>query len=164
MTITAPKLHITIDDLRWKTHRLGLDNLCARAIDSAWTTIQKKSSPPIFVSITFTNDKEIKKINAKTRGKNKPTNILSFQSYESVDDLPKLKSPIPVGDLILSYETILTEAHSEQKPLKNHLTHLLIHGFLHLFGYDHMTEKDAQIMEKLEIKLLKPLGIPNPYE
>ncbi len=163
MTITAPKFHITIDDPRWQSHRLGLEKLCAHAITHAWSSIGKKKSPPIFVSITFTNDKTIKKINAQTRGKNKPTNILSFQSFESVNDLPSLKTPVPVGDLILAYETILAEAEAENKHAKHHLTHLLIHGFLHLFGYDHMNEKDAKIMESLEIKLLKGLGISNPY-
>ena len=163
MTITAPKFHITIDDDRWKSHRLGLEKLCAESIGLAWSSIRTKTSPPIFISISFTNDRAIKKINAATRGKNKPTNILSFQSFESVKDLPRVTSPVPVGDLVLSYETIFAEAESEDKKIKHHLTHLLIHGFLHLFGYDHMTSKEADIMEKLEIKLLKALGIPNPY-
>jgi probable rRNA maturation factor len=124
MTITAPKLHITIDDPRWQSHRLGLEKLCTHAITHAWSLIGKKKSPPIFVSITFTNDKIIKKINAHTRGKNKPTNILSFQNFESVSDLPPLKTPVPVGDLILAYETIFAEAESDNKKVKHHLTRI----------------------------------------
>lgn len=166
MTITAPKLYITIDDVSWNTHRLGLKTLTARAINAAWSEIKKSQSPNIFVSISFTNDKTIKKINAQTRGKNKPTNILSFQNFASLKDLPKQSTsapPVPVGDLVLAYETIFAEAMAEGKRPKDHLTHLLIHGFLHLFGYDHMNESDAKKMETLEIKILKSLGISNPY-
>lgn len=163
MTITAPKIYISIEDDRWKTHRLGLEKLCMTACNAAWQKIGHKKSPPIFVSITFSNDKTIKKINAQTRGKNKPTNILSFQIVENVKSLPQSATPFPVGDLIIAYETLFREAETESKKPKDHLTHLLIHGFLHLFGYDHMNDFDAEIMEKLEIKLLKTLGISNPY-
>lgn len=166
MMTTEPNLYISIDDDRWNFHRLALKKLSAIAIDAAWNAIKKSNAPPIFVSISFTNNRTIKKINKQTRGFDKPTNILSFQNFESVSDLPKLSKnmpAVPVGDLIIAYETIFAEAMAENKKPKDHLTHLLVHGFLHLFGYDHMNEKDAQKMEGLEIKILKTLGIPNPY-
>jgi probable rRNA maturation factor len=164
MTIIAPNIYLTIDDTRWSSKRLGLETLCAEVIGLTWKTIRKKNSPPIFVSISFSNDKTIKSINSKTRGKNKPTNILSFQNFDSVETLPVSNIPLPIGDLILSIETIEREALSEGKRLKHHVAHLLIHGFLHLFGYDHMDEDEAKVMETLEIKLLKRLGISNPYD
>lgn len=153
---------ISIEDPAWAKKRLGLQKLSEDILSFAWKNIKGKSKAAPLISIVFTNDKAIKKINAKFRDKNKPTNVLSFQIWDAVESLPK--GVVPSGDLVFAFETIEREAKEKDISFKNHLTHLMIHGFLHLFGYDHMNDHDAEIMEDLEIKILKKLDIKNPYE
>lgn len=105
------------------------------------------------VSISLVSDAQMKKINFQFRGKNKPTNVLSFPGLDQFF----------LGDIVIAYETLVREAKEQKKDFNNHLTHLILHSILHLLGYDHEEEKDAQKMEKLEIKILHQLGIQNPY-
>ena len=119
----------------------------------------------IELSVTFTNDKEIQEINKNYRNTDKPTNVLSFPLFEK-EFLREYKiSPyISLGDIILSIETIERESIEQQKTFNEHLTHLIVHSMLHLFGYDHIKDEDADAMENLEIQILKNLSIKNPYE
>ena len=110
------------------------------------------------VSLSFAGDKEINKLNDFYRQKNLPTNVLSFPSLIERDN------EIFLGDIIFSAETIFKEAERDKKSFNDHLIHLFIHSFLHLLGYDHLTEDKAKIMERLEIKILETLKIDNPYE
>lgn len=159
MTITTD---ISIEDPAWTKKRLGLQKISEEVLSFAWKNIKGKSKAVPLISMVFTNDKAIRKINAKFRDKNKPTNVLSFQIWDDVESLPK--GMVPAGDIVFAFETVEREAREKGISFKSHLTHLLIHGFLHLFGYDHMNDKEAQIMEDLETKILKKLGIKNPYE
>ena len=111
-----------------------------------------------FVSILFAGDKKIIELNSLYRKINLPTNVLSFPSFI------ERNKEIFLGDIIFSAETIFKEAERDKKSFNNHLIHLFIHGILHLLGYDHQTEDNAEIMESLEIKILKTLKIDNPYE
>lgn len=106
------------------------------------------------VAIVLMDDAAIQGINHQFRGKNKPTNVLSFPSSEEGE----------LGDILLAYETIHREADEQGKSLKSHTTHLLVHGVLHLLGHDHEREADAKRMESLEIAILSQLDIDNPYE
>jgi probable rRNA maturation factor len=106
------------------------------------------------ISVLLTNDKEVHALNKKFRQKDKPTNVLSFPDGENGY----------LGDIAMSLDTLQREAKEENKPLENHFTHLLIHGVLHLMGYDHETDEEQNEMESLEIKILKKLDIPNPYK
>ena len=106
------------------------------------------------VSVCLTNDQEMTDLNVRYRSKSGPTNVLSFPQ-----DLPGI-----LGDIVLAYETIQKEALEQNKTFLNHVTHLFIHGLLHLKGYDHETPEESQTMENLEIKALTTLGIGNPYE
>lgn len=117
------------------------------------------------ISVLFTNDSYIRDLNKTYRGKDKPTNVLSFSGYckDLLHVLPKTES-IPLGDIIFALETIRHEAINQNKSFENHLNHLFVHGLLHLLGYDHETEAEATIMEQLEIDILSALLIPNPYE
>jgi probable rRNA maturation factor len=115
------------------------------------------------VAISFISDNEMQTLNAQYRGKDKPTNVLSFPMIEDFSDLKRWPEPLELGDIVLAYETTSQEAFDEGKSLSDHTSHLLIHGLLHLFGYDHMTKKDAKEMEGLEVAILAELGIENPY-
>jgi len=122
------------------------------------------------LSISLCSNLQIRKINREFRNQNKPTNVLSFGNLDPIN-IQKLglkktigtNKYIFLGDLILGYEYILQEAKNHKKNLKDHLTHLILHGILHILGYDHEEEKMAKIMENLEIEILKEFNINNPY-
>jgi probable rRNA maturation factor len=115
------------------------------------------------LAVMLTDDAGIRTLNSNWRGIDKPTNVLSFPALPPTraggpDDAPRM-----LGDIAIAYETTRREADDEQKPFDHHLSHLAIHGFLHLIGYDHETDNDAEAMETLEAEILAQLGIPDPY-
>jgi probable rRNA maturation factor len=112
------------------------------------------------LSVVFSDDGHIQKLNAGWRGKDKPTNVLSFPAFPLVQGGPL---PPMLGDIVLAAETVAREAALEEKPLRNHITHLVIHGLLHLLGYDHETDVEAEEMEAIERAALARLAIPDPY-
>ncbi len=144
-----------------KTVRMVLEEVFSeiKKMDSSFRGNDKKSNYEI--AVVLADDKFIKQLNSEYRGKNKPTNVLSFPVASLTPDHRPLTHEL--GDIILAIETIEKEAKEQGKTFRSHATHLLIHGFLHLLGYDHMEAKQAENMEKLEIKILKKLGISNPY-
>lgn len=113
------------------------------------------------LSLVLAGDKTLQSLNNEWRGKDKPTNVLSFPGDDIVVGE---EAGLILGDIIISLETTKREATLEKKSFEDHLSHLVIHGFLHLFGYDHETDEEANQMEGLEIKILNELGIANPYE
>lgn len=118
------------------------------------------------VAIRFTSDDEVRKLNAAYRDKDKPTNVLSFPLVAQ-DMLGGLANTddgeILLGDIILAKETCVNEAEEKQISVSDHAAHLIVHGTLHLLGYDHQNEADALTMEALETRALANLGIANPY-
>jgi probable rRNA maturation factor len=115
------------------------------------------------LAVMLTDDAGIRTLNSNWRGIDKPTNVLSFPALPPTgaggpDDAPRM-----LGDIAIAYETTRREADDEQKPFDHHLSHLAVHGFLHLIGYDHETDNDAEAMETLEAEILAQLGIPDPY-
>ncbi len=123
--------------------------------------LQKKSNQ-LEVSISLSSDAQIKKINHEFRGKNKATDVLSFP-FLDFKSSKNLGPNIFLGDIVLAFETINKEAVLAKKDFHDHLTHLVLHSLLHLLGHDHEKTADAKIMEDLEIKILKKIGIANPY-
>lgn len=113
------------------------------------------------LSVLLANDEKLKALNNDWRGKDKPTNVLSFPGS---DVLPGEAAESILGDIVISVETTKREAELENKRFDDHFTHLIIHGLLHLFGYDHETEEQALQMETLETEILAQLGITDPYE
>ena len=115
------------------------------------------------LAVMLTDDSGIRTLNLNWRGIDKPTNVLSFPALPPTgaggpDDAPRM-----LGDIAIAYETTRKEADDEQKPFDHHLSHLAVHGFLHLIGYDHEQDDDAEDMETLEREILAQLGIPDPY-
>jgi probable rRNA maturation factor len=110
------------------------------------------------VSVLLTDDAAVRALNRQWRGIDKPTNVLSFPGAAQPTG-----SPVPLGDIAIAYETLAREANDEGKPLLHHLAHLAVHGYLHLMGYDHQTDGEAEAMEALERAILAGLQIPDPY-
>ncbi len=114
------------------------------------------------LAVMLTDDVGIRTLNGNWRGIDKPTNVLSFPALQPVGDVPD-DMPRMLGDIAIAYETTRREADEEDKPFEHHLSHLAVHGFLHLIGYDHENDDDAEAMEALEREILAQLGIPDPY-
>lgn len=144
--------------------------LCEDAIKAALRTTQfdylVNDNSMAEISIRFADNDEVQIFNRDYRDKDKPTNILSFPMIEAefIGVMAKsANSEIMLGDMILAYEICAAEAQEKSIPLHQHVNHLIIHGTLHLLGYDHMEEAEAEAMEALEVKALASMGLPNPY-
>lgn len=111
------------------------------------------------LTIRFVDDTESQALNREYRGKDKPTNVLSF----SFENPPGMTLPL-LGDLVICHDVVAQEAQAQNKLLMNHYAHMVIHGTLHLMGYDHIDEQEAEEMEQLERQLLATLHIPDPYQ
>jgi probable rRNA maturation factor len=114
------------------------------------------------LSFVLTDDKRMRALNRTYRGKDKPTNVLSFAALDG--ETPKPAMPWILGDVVLTSGVIAREAKAQRKSVTDHLSHLAVHGVLHLLGYDHDDDTDAEAMEALEVSALAKRGIANPYE
>lgn len=141
---------ILIDDARWRSSFKTLRVDVAKAVRMVLKDFDTKGTG---ISLKFAADDEVEVLNYMYRGKKKPTNVLSFPNDEA-----------PLGDIIFAFETIKAEAKQQGKTLRAHTLHLVIHGTLHLLGYDHEKPKEAKEMEALEIAYLTRIRIANPYE
>jgi probable rRNA maturation factor len=127
---------------------------------TAWASIalgRKAAGCELGVSVVGRS--ESRRLNARYRGRDKPTNVLSFPAPK----LPAGSEQLPLGDLVICPEVLRAEAREQRKSLRAHWAHLVVHGTLHLIGYDHMNPADASRMERREIAVLRRLGFPNPY-
>jgi probable rRNA maturation factor len=114
------------------------------------------------VGVVLTDDAEQQRLNRDYRGQDKPTNVLSFALTDSGDPVAP-GMPVLLGDIVLAFETVAREAAEQDKPLADHLRHLVVHGALHLLGFDHENAAEAAIMEAREAAILRRLGVPDPY-
>ena len=173
------KVENNFADLRWKALLPSGQPLCIQLLDK-FAQVTEISSCTI--SVLWTNDSEMAGINKQFRQQDKPTNILSFPAQDFLPDIhisdtkmpdtktpdtqasdTKASEPIFLGDMALGFETVTDEAADNGQPAEHHLAHLFLHGLLHLAGYDHQNEAEAEEMEALEIQLLAEMNIPNPY-
>ena len=154
---------VIIEDDRWA--ELGLQALAERAVRA--TLAHLDLAPEDWeVSLLACDDARIAALNGDFRAKPQPTNVLSWPSEERANPgkTPHLPSGDPeLGDIAIAYDTCMAEAKDGKKPPANHVTHLIVHGVLHLLGYDHENDSDADLMEGTEIAILGKLGVPNPY-
>ena len=147
-------LDISVDDGDW-TAVPNLRKLARRAISAAI------NDNKVSLSLLFTSDAKILEINRHWRGKATATNVLSFPV--SAETPVPAGEPRPLGDIALAFGVISREAVEQTTPIAHHVTHLIVHGALHLLGYDHETDSEAEAMEAREIMILAGLGIENPY-
>ncbi|GAB4360454.1 MAG: rRNA maturation RNase YbeY [Oricola sp.] len=137
----------------------ALEALAGRAVGSAVARLGLGDAQSE-LSIVFTDDAAMRQLNAEWRGIDKPTNVLSFPAL----DLAPGDAPGPLlGDIVVAYETVVREAALEGKAFDAHLLHLIVHGFLHLLGYDHENDAEADEMEAAERAILADIGVPDPY-
>ena len=134
-----------------------LERLVSRALDQACQRSGHAVIERAEVSVLLCDDDTIRRLNKDWRGKDKPTNVLSFPSPGPIESRPLL------GDIAIAWETTAGEAADEMKPVADHLTHLVVHGCLHLLGFDHDDASEAERMERLEILVLGDLGVADPY-
>ena len=133
-----------------------------RAIAAAVERVQT-SVGDAELAIMLTDDCGIRTLNSNWRGIDKPTNVLSFPARQPKARQKPATAPRMLGDIAIAYETMRREADEDGKPFDHHLSHLAVHGFLHLIGYDHANDDDAEAMEALETEILAQLGIPDPH-
>lgn len=156
---TVPLTEVVIAAEGWQNEP-DAEAVIQRAIAAAAAASHTEASDAE-LAVMLTDDEGIRTLNKDFRGIDKPTNVLSFPAPEIGG--PADRSPRPLGDIAIAYETVRREADDERKPFADHLSHLAVHGFLHLIGYDHETDDDADEMEGLETEILAQLGIPDPY-
>ncbi len=149
----TPTVDVIVQSPRWKKHP-GITALARQAIAAAAPRAARRGE----LSVVLTDDETIRALNHKWRGKNAPTNVLSFPAPDTGTDNPSV-----LGDIVIAYETTKAESHAEGKTFDHHLLHLVVHGFLHLLGYDHESDTEADEMEHLEREILARLDVPDPY-
>jgi probable rRNA maturation factor len=150
------QIDVIVRSARWRK-RPTAQTTVKRAVLAAAEAV---STPPTELAIVLSDDSAVQALNRDWRGKNAPTNVLSFPA--AAPGKARAASPY-IGDIVIAYRTVAREAVAEGKPFNHHLAHLTVHGFLHLLGYDHENDRDAKKMELLERKILKRLAIPDPY-
>ncbi len=153
-------LDLDVEDPRWRKRIPGLSNLCRSAIAAAWAAARFRPERPVEVGVRLVDDAAIRPLNRTYRGRDRPTDVLSFPILrpEEVERLATGGEPVLLGDIVVALETASRDAERLGRPLSGHLAHLLIHGALHLLGYDHLQPQEAEHMEALEERALLLLG------
>lgn len=165
-----PLVDCVIEDTRWD--ELGLEALALRAVTSTLAALDL-AFDQYTLCVMGCDDARIATLNSQFRGKPTPTNVLSWPAEDLSPDEPGEEpylpgegdpnDPLPLGDIALAYDTCAREAVEGDKPMADHVTHLIIHGLLHCLGYDHIHDEDATRMEALEVRILASMGLPDPY-
>ena len=143
-------------------HEPDAEVVIQRAIAAAAETVDADVADAE-LAVMLTDDSGIRTLNSNWRGVDTPTNVLSFPALQPDRGCREDDAPRMLGDIAIAYQTMRREADDEQKPFDHHLSHLAVHGFLHLIGYDHESDAEAETMENLETEILAQLGIPDPY-
>ncbi|WP_224704386.1 rRNA maturation RNase YbeY [Devosia aquimaris] len=146
---------VIINDEAWPD---TMEPLAERAVLEALKQSKAKVKGAAELAIVLTNDAEQRELNQQWRGKDSSTNVLSFPQIEPFEPVIGI-----LGDITLARETLIAEAADQGTSFEDHFTHLVVHGFLHILGYDHLTDDEAHIMESLETRILASLGIADPY-
>jgi probable rRNA maturation factor len=154
---SGPVIDVVIESHRWRA-AVEAETIVRRAIVNA-ANATNASTDGRELAVLLTDDAAIRRLNDQWRGLDQPTNVLSFPAAPQLATV----QGTPLGDIAIAYETTAREAQHEGKPFADHLAHLAVHGFLHLLGYDHESDAQAETMEELERVILERLGVPDPY-
>ena len=161
------ELDISVGDARWMKWG-DVRTQLASAFCATLAVAGPSYAGGVAISVLLTNDRHMCRLNELHRGHNKATNVLSFPMIAGPPDLSGKHNPpgvpLPLGDIALSLETVTREAAENGRPFEDHLTHLAVHGLLHLLGHDHLHDEEAEAMERLEVAILGTLGISEPYK
>jgi len=165
-----PLVETVIEDRRWQD--LGLDALAQTAAVATLATLGM-AGQGYSLCLMGCDDARIQVLNAAFRAKGQPTNVLSWPAEDRAADQPGNRPDLPdpgsaedaeeLGNIAIAYDTCATEAAAQGKSMDAHVTHLIVHGILHLLGFDHIDDADAELMEATEVRILGTLGIANPY-
>ena len=167
------EIAVSLQDAAWGEELEDLEDMAQRSIETALRCLREAAPDravqgAVEVSLLFADDAAVAELNGAYRGRQGPTNVLSFPNMEQAD--PNMEQPgAPagqprlLGDIVLARQTVLREAGAQGKSPAAHTSHLLVHGLLHLLGYDHESEPEAAEMEALETAILAELGLPDPY-
>jgi probable rRNA maturation factor len=143
-------IDIEIEDERWLRIVPDAEDLTRRAAEAALAGERGDN-----ITVLLSDDRTVRELNGRFRGRDAPTNVLSFPAFDNPEGF--------IGDIALAFETCEREAGEQGKTLAHHLQHLVAHGALHLVGYDHQSDAEAEAMEALEREILSGLGVPDPY-
>lgn len=157
-------IDVMVRSQRWRRDVAELSRLCAETARRAYD-MAGGDQGEAQVSIVLTSDRAVQALNRTFRGHDKPTNVLSFPAAPAPMAAAAGCAPPPrlLGDVVIAYGTTAAEAAAAGKALGDHLRHLIVHGILHVLGYDHQSEKDAAVMERLEAAILASFGMSDPY-
>jgi probable rRNA maturation factor len=161
-------IDIQVQSPRWKTLLRPYRKTVSAAVESALGDSKLARMRCRWeITVVLADDETVRELNRDYRGKDKPTNVLSFPSHDAFEKearvLTKGCEEHHIGDIVLALETVEREAAAQDKPVNHHAMHLLVHATLHLLGHDHASAREASKMEAREIKILKKLGVRNPY-
>ncbi len=164
-----PLVDVVIEDARWQN--FGLQAIAERSV-RATLAVMDLAQVGFTVCVMGCDDDRIAALNGSFRSNDRPTNVLSWPAADiarGTGEVPERlvpgtpDDPVELGDIALAFETCMAEATGQEKPAEDHVSHLIVHGLLHLLGYDHQDDADAAMMEALEVRVLAPLGISDPY-
>jgi probable rRNA maturation factor len=160
-TYSCPATEVLVVADCWEAEP-DAEAVIGRAIEAAASMVDADTADAE-LAVMLTDDAGIRTLNLNWRSVDKPTNVLSFPALQPAGGYEPDDAPRMLGDIAIAYETTRREADEEQKPFGHHLSHLAVHGFLHLVGYDHEKDGEAEQMESLERDILARLGVPDPY-
>ena len=156
-------VEISITCEQWLAACPDAGSLAERAARAALAAeLPARACGPVTLGIVLTDDCEQRALNLRYRAKDSSTNVLSFALVEVAQPHPA-GAPVLLGDVVLAFETVAREAAEQDKNIRDHLAHLVVHGVLHLLGFDHESEAEAAIMEARETEMLATMGVPAPY-
>ena len=157
-------LEVTVATGGWREAVVAPEEVAARAARAAYTAASPDFGRSSEAALVLTDDAEVQILNRDYRDEDRATNVLAFPAFNE-DDISRLPADVPLilGDVVIALETATAEARAEAKTAADHLSHLVVHGMLHLLGHDHETDDEATIMERLEVDVLGQLGVADPY-
>lgn len=167
MSSRKVKLESIIEDTRWLELDFDIKAHSSFIVEKILSFIDFFNyAKTAKITVKFSNDADLKKLNSDFRNKNHETNVLSFPTLhlkEADFELHKLPKDVYLGDIAISFDSVITESLEQGKTFYEHFTHLIVHSILHLLGFDHLVEEEATKMEDLEIEILNKMNIKNPY-